>query len=116
MRPLISDIPQWVLQALNNIYDIERKLGAHGDPANIGRNIERIKDIFATHDYFYEDPMGLPFTETRTDMDASITGSSTNDLVVVEVIKPIVRYGKPASSRVVQKGIVVVRSKNIGGA
>lgn len=107
----IVELPKWVLQALNNIYDVERKLSVHGDPGNIRRNIERIKEAFESERVFYEDPMGQSFNETRTDLEASITGTATEELVVVEVIKPVVRYGERALSRVVQKGIVVVKSK-----
>jgi hypothetical protein len=46
--------------------------------------------------------MGQAFNETRTDLEASIAGAGAEDLVVVEVIKPIVRIGEPALSRVVQ--------------
>ena len=49
--------------------------------------------------------------ETRTDLEASITGEGTENLYVVEVIKPIVRIGDKSFSRVVQKGIVIVQSK-----
>ncbi len=55
--------------------------------------------------------MGQPFNETRADLEASIAGEGTENLRVTEVIKPIIRYGEPAYSRVIQKGIVVVRSQ-----
>ena len=61
--------------------------------------------------YDDEDPMGQEFKETRTDLDATISGRGTENLIVVEVIKPIVRVGEAAFSKVVQKGIVVVESK-----
>jgi hypothetical protein len=107
----IADLPKWVLQTLNNVYDMERKLSVHGDPGNLRRNIERIKEAFESEKVFYDDPMGETFNETRTDLEASITGTGADDLVVVEVIKPIVRFGERALSRVVQKGIVIVKSK-----
>ena len=63
----------------------------------------------------YEDPMGQPFKETRTDLDATISGSGTENLVVVEVIKPIIRILLRKESvelkKVVQKGIVIVESQ-----
>jgi hypothetical protein len=55
--------------------------------------------------------MGQIFKETRTDLEATISGSSTEDLHVVEVIKPIIRQGSRQFSRVAQKGIVIVESK-----
>jgi hypothetical protein len=109
-------IPKFVLQTLNHLYDAERKLTLHGDPGGVLRNIERIKDAFAEEKLFYENPVGQPFNETRADLEASIAGEGTDNLHVTEVIKPVIRYGDPAYSRVIQKGIVVVRSQAIEAA
>ncbi|MCA3385472.1 MAG: hypothetical protein INF78_12120 [Roseomonas sp.] len=111
MQPGIMEVPKWMLQALNNLCDIERKLSAGGDPLNARRNIERIKEAFEATHLFYEDPMGQDFNETRIDLEASITGTNTETLKVVEVIKPVIRVGSKTLSRVVQKGIVVVESR-----
>ena len=107
----IVEVPKWALQVLNNLCDIERKLNIHGDLGHAKRNVERIKEAFEEQRLFYEDPMGERFTETRTDIEASITGAGTENLFVVEVIKPIIRAGDTSFSKVVQKGIVVVESK-----
>jgi len=121
--------PKSILIVLNQIYELEQKIKKHGDPANLSRNVGKMKDAFAEDGllvpdsmggqvllgFVYEDPMGQAFKETRTDLDARISGSGTENLVVVEVIKPIIRYiandahGK--FSVVVQKGIVVVESR-----
>lgn len=101
-----------ILQTLNSLCEIERKLATHGDPGNVRRNIERIKESMEAAGFFYEDPMDQSWNETRTDLDASIAGSRTEDLIVVEVIKPIVRFGERSLSRVIQKGVVIVRSKS----
>ena len=108
------EVPKWALTLLNNLYEIEHKLAKHGDPGNAARNVEKMKDAFAGEGLFYEDPMGQPYKETRTDLDASISGSSTENLQVVEVLKPIVRAGQAQSSRVVQRGIVIVQNENEG--
>jgi hypothetical protein len=105
------EIPKWLLTIANHLYDIERKLDRHGDPGGVGRNVERMKETLGVFRLFYEDPMGQPFQETRTDLEATISGAVITDLVVVEVIKPIIRVGQPEASVVVQKGIVVVQSK-----
>jgi hypothetical protein len=109
--PVRLECPKYLLQTLNQVYEIERKLSLHGDSANLLRNVERIKDAFASQELFYEDPMGQPFSETRTDLEASIAGAGADDLVVTEVIKPIIRAGKQAYSVVVQRGIVVVKTR-----
>jgi hypothetical protein len=108
------EVPKWALTLLNNLYEIERKLAVHGDPGNASRNVEKMKDAFAEQRLFYEDPIGEPFKETRTDLEATIAGADTENLMVVEVIKPIIRAGEAAFSRVVQKGIVLVQSKEAG--
>ena len=63
----------------------------------------------------YEYPMGEPFNETRTDLDASISGAGAENLVVVEVFKPIIRavFRDTAGefARLIQKGVVIVESQ-----
>ena len=108
----VIEAPKSVLTLMNNLYEIERKLAVHGDAGNALRNVEKMKAAFAEQNLFYEDPMGETFKETRTDLDATISGSGTENLVVVEVIKPIVRIGEATFSRVIQKGIVLVQSKD----
>ena len=105
------EIPKFVLQVLNNLCDLDRKLSIHGDPGNAKRNVERIKETIEDIKVFYEDPMGQSFSETRTDLDATITGEGSDNPKVVEVIKPIIRVGDRNFSRVVQKGIVIVKSE-----
>jgi len=107
-------VPKWALGILNNLCDIEKKLDTYGDSSNVRRNVERIKELLEDEQLFFENPLGEKFTETRTDLEATITGEGTEKLYVVEVIKPIVRYGTKKFSVVVQKGIVVVQSKENG--
>ena len=110
MRPPGSDLPKWVQQVLNNLYEVENKLGRGGDPGNAMRNVIKMKEALASEGVFYEDPFGQPFDETRTDLEVTISGAGTENLRVVEVIKPIIRVGESSYSRVVQKGIVVVQA------
>ena len=108
-KPPVLEVPKWVLTVLNHLYEIERKLALHGDPGNATRNVERIKEAIQVElNLFFEDPMGQQMRDTRTDLEANISGSSTSNLVVTEVIKPIIRFGKPEFSNIVQKGIVIV--------
>jgi hypothetical protein len=108
----MSEAERRLLVVLNQVFEIEKKLSLHGDPNNLGRNINRIKDAMEELSFFYEDPTGQDFQETRTDLEATISGKGTEGLKVVEVIKPIIRVGQRDLSRVVQKGIVVVEAVN----
>ena len=61
----------------------------------------------------YQNPIGEKFNETRTDLEASIAGNSAENLVVTEVIKPIIRLRTNTGvTTIVRKGVVVVESKN----
>jgi hypothetical protein len=110
-----AQIPKGMLTAMNQLYELEQKIKKCDDLGNLARNVSRMKDAFAELGLAYEDPMGQPFTDTRTDLEASISGATTEDLVVVEVIKPIIRMllrdGTREFSKIVQRGIVVVESQ-----
>jgi hypothetical protein len=105
--------PKWALTLLNQLFEIEKKLSATegSDPSNCLRNVAKIKDALQEQGLFYEDPTGQTFKETRTDLEATISGQGTDNLKVVEVIKPIIREGTSDFSRVSQKGIVIVESQ-----
>jgi hypothetical protein len=102
---------------LDQVFEIEKKLEKISEPNSIVRNINRMKELFenlyADSGLVYQNPMGEPYSETRTDLEASIAGSSVENLVVTEVIKPIIRlrYYSGATT-IVRKGVVVVESKS----
>jgi len=110
MRSPGLELEKWVQQVLNNLYEVENKLSRAGDPGNALRNVARMKEALASAHVFYEDPFGQSFVETRTDLEVTISGTETENLRVVEVIKPIIRIGDASYSRVAQKGIVVVQA------
>jgi hypothetical protein len=99
------------LTLLNQIYLIERRLEKSSGEPGLTRSIMKMKDALGEMGFFYEDPLGQDYKETRTDIEATIAGPGTEKLIVVEVHKPVIRAGKSEFSRVVQKGVVVVQSK-----
>ena len=122
-------IPKSLLIILNQLYEVEQKLKKGDDSAGISRNLTKIKDAFTEEGFpivdagggqipitlTYEDPMGQSYNDTRTDLEARISGIGTENLVVVEVIKPIIRVtwkdGADVTSKIVQQGIVIVASR-----
>ncbi len=115
-------IPKSILTVLNQLYEMEQKLRKQGDPSNFSRNVGKMKDALAEEGLpdgsgghiclAYEDPMGATFRETRTDLEVTISGTGTDNLAVVEVIKPIIRARiMDGVSHVVQKGVVIVESR-----
>ncbi len=101
-----------LFRALSQLCELERLLQEVGTGQRATRCIEKMKDAFAELQLFYEYPLGEQFSETRTDVEAHISGDDTEDLRIVEVIKPIIRRGTPERSMVVQKGVVVVSCRN----
>ena len=108
-----SSPPKWALLVLNQLFELEKKLSVKTpiEPSTLQRHITKIKDAFEEQGLFYQDPTGEVFNETRTDLDASVSGTGTGHLHVVEVLKPIIREGTRDMSRVTQKGIVIVEAK-----
>jgi hypothetical protein len=109
-------------ELLDQLFEIERKLESIEESNSISRNLNKMKDIFETNlfssstsseiGFTYHNPIGESYNETRLDLEASIAGNSTVNLVIKEVIKPIIRYKSGGSTLIARKGVVVVESKN----
>ncbi len=108
-------------ELLDQLFEIERKLENIEESNSISRNLNKMKDIFETNlfssptsseiGFTYHNPIGESYNETRLDLEASIAGNSTENLVIKEVIKPIIRYKSGGSTLIARKGVVVVESK-----
>ena len=124
IRKLLK-VSQHFLDFINQVFEIEKKTNLLKEDNSIQRNVNKLKDLFE-NEFFknndgtlglsYLNPIGEVYNDSRTDCDASISGTSTDNLKIIEVIKPIIYYsylddGKIIKS-IVQKGIVVVESSN----
>ena len=111
-------IDKKIIIILNQLFEIERKTRGSDEYNKISRNLERIKDALALDnqgaELFYEDPTGDKYSDTRNDLEAHIVGDETENLVVIDVIKPIIRYGNRqlGLTQVIQRGVVSVESQN----
>jgi len=109
-------VPKFYIDLLDQIFEIEKKVEGLTESNSIGRNISRLKEMFeqleADGGLTFYNPIGEPYNESRTDLEASIAGNSADNLVITEVIKPIVRYRKGGITLIARKGVVVVESKS----
>lgn len=117
-------IEQKFLDLLNQVFEIEKKVINLKEDNSIIRNINKLKILFEEQ-YFttdeksqgliYHNPINEHYNETRTDCEASISGMSPDNLVIVDVIKPIIYYSYIENGTtyktIVQKGIVVAETK-----
>lgn len=113
---------------INQVFEIENKVRDIQETNSIQRNIDRLKTFFESEfskdgsGFVYHNPKGENWDESRIDCDANITGTSTENLEIVDVIKPIIIYKYKSIDVVtsqevikpfiVQKAIVIVKSKN----
>jgi hypothetical protein len=117
-----AKISKFYLDILNQVFEIEKKSSIIQESNSIQRNINKLKEIFEeiksplsdeTVGLYYHNPLGEDYNENRTDCEASIAGTGTENLIISEVIKPIIncRYG--GTNMIVQKGVVIVEESKI---
>ncbi len=107
-------------ELIDQLFEIERKLENIEESNSISRNLNKMKVIFETNlfsgsssleiGFTYYNPIGEPYNETRLDLEASIAGNSSENLIIKEVIKPIIRYKSGGSTIIARKGVVIVES------
>jgi len=100
---------QW-LQIINQIFDMEKRLSSIENSRPLERNIRRIKSQLAEMNIEYLNPIGERYSETRTDVEATISGNSTRNLMITEVIKPIIVQRNGNVQQIIQTGVVIVES------
>ena len=123
-RKVTVKVPQQWLDLINQVFDIEKKSFQIKEEHSIHRNINKLRDLIenelfkgtaGTVGLSYHSPIGETYSDTRTDCEASIAGTSADNLEIVEVIKPIIFYSfledEKVIKAIVQKAVVVAKSK-----
>jgi hypothetical protein len=106
------EVAPYLLKTINQLFDMEKKCAQRTDLQAFTRHIDRIKNTLADEaNLAWHNPIGEKYNETRTDCEASIVGDSIKNLVITDVIKPIIFQKMNQMNWVVQKGVVIVQSK-----
>lgn len=117
-------IPQAYLDFMNQIFEVEKKASNLKEENSIQRNINKMRGMMEEEffkgssiiGFTYHSPLGESYSDTRTDCEATISGTSVENLEVVEVVKPIIycsyQEGEKILKTIVQPAVVVVQSKN----
>lgn len=100
-----------VLNLLNQIFDIQKKIRDTELERSLSRNLRRMRDSFSDAGYRIHDPTGEAYDLTRLDCEAMVSGDGTDRLTVVEVVKPIVYHITNGVPELIQKGVVLVEQK-----
>jgi len=124
IKKVTVKVPQAYLDFMNQIFEIEKKAANLKEENSIQRNLNKIKGILeeeffkgsSTIGLTYHNPLGESYSDTRTDCEATISGTGVENLEIVEVIKPIIFYAYHENEKVikviVQPAVVIVQSKN----
>lgn len=107
----MTDIPPQLLQIINQLFDLEKKVELMKEGRTLQRNIRRMKAQFEDLGYAYRNPIGERYDETRTDCQATISGNSTKKLRITEVIKPIITKKIDNVPMIVQQAVVIVEGR-----
>ena len=118
----IPFFPKSILDLINQVFEIERKCNNLTESNTIMRNIVRIKDIFETDFWIssggqhmtilWHNPIGEKVDITRTDFEISIAGEGVEDLVITEVVKPIIYLKIDGAQKVIQRGVGVASTRS----
>ena len=119
MNDVTIKVPKNYVTILNQLFEIENKLNKVQEQNSIQRNLDRLKDFFATEvlpdsqGLSYYNPIGESYDETRTDCDASISGEGHENLEIMEVLKPFIYVEFGNTKMIIQKAIVIVQTRNL---
>lgn len=125
IKKVTVKVQQAWLDFMNQIFEIEKKSANLKEENSIQRNLNKMKGILE-EEFFkgsptigltYHNPLGESYSDTRTDCEATISGTGVENLEIIEVVKPIIFYAYHENERVikviVQPAVVIVQSKNI---
>jgi molecular chaperone GrpE (heat shock protein) len=96
----------WIKMA-NLVFELEKKLHQKEQGEGLLRTIERMKQVLEDSGLIVINPTGEKFSETRTDVEATLVGSATGSFAITEVLKPIVYVKQEGKMVLLQKGVVL---------
>lgn len=123
-KKIFVKVPQPYLDLINQVFEIEKKVLQLKEDNSIQRNVNKLKDLIENELFkgnegaglTYHNPLGEKYSQSRTDCEASIAGTDTDNLEIVEVIKPIVFYNyiddSKAIKTIAQKAVIVAEARN----
>lgn len=100
-----------LIAVMNQVFEISKKLEEDNLSSRFERNFNKLNNIFEEEGFICNNPLGEKYTDARTDCTASIAGAEGRDMVITQVIKPVIYQRKEGALSLVQKGIVIVERK-----
>ena len=123
-KKIAVKVSQPILDLINQVFELEKKIAQLKEEHSLQRNIKKLKDLIENELFkgndgtglTYHNPIGEKYSQSRTDCEANIAGTETDNLLITEVIKPIIFYNyiddNKAMKTIAQRAVVVVEAKN----
>jgi len=96
------------LNVLNQVFELQQKINGLPDAHSFERNFNRLFSLFEEEGFVLQNPYNEPYTESRTDCEASIVGQPASKMRISKVLKPVIYQKKDAQLQLVQKAVVIV--------
>ncbi len=96
------------IQLINQLVEIKQKVLQEDLEKKFERNLNRVFSIIENEGFICQYPLGEKYNETRTDCEANIIGNESKNMIITQVIKPIIYKKTPEGLSLAQKGIVMV--------
>lgn len=109
-RNCMSENAAWQKMA-NQIFELDKKVLSKEENTSLQRIYDKMKQIVEEAGVFIYNPKGEKYSETRTDVEANISGNSIDNLIITDVIKPILYTEEAGKKMMLQKGVVIVSGK-----
>lgn len=100
-----------LVRIINRIHNLEDKLRKEEMLSKVTRQMSKIWEEMTSLNLIVENPLGEQYDITRSDCEASIAGNETSNMVIVDVIKPVVYLKNNGNNELVQRGVIIVESK-----
>ena len=95
----------------NLVFELDRKFVSKESNTALQRIYDKMKLVIEEAGIYVYNPAGEKYAETRTDVEANISGTSTNNLVIKDVIKPVLYKEENGKRALLQKGVVIVNEQ-----
>jgi len=96
----------WIKMA-NLVFELEKKAAQAAPAPGVQRTVTRMQQVLEESGLLILNPLGEAFTETRTDVEATLVGALHDKLRITEVLKPIVYINQEGKNTLVQRGVVL---------
>lgn len=94
-------------EILNQLYEIEQK-SEKNNITLFDRNLKRLFHEIEEQGFFIKNPLGEKFSESRTDIDATLMNKLGPKSTITKVLKPIIYKKDGDQLIIIQKGVAIV--------